>query len=349
MNIFTETKLINLNSKDAILNNSTYLSNVYFNYTGILKDEEDIVEKYISIQNAQIPFSFYNINVYNNILKIQISTTIYTLTLTQGNYNATSLITEITTQLTNNSITDITITISPITGILTFTKSSGSFSIISSGSTIYNVLGFVPGTNYNSVTQKIIAPYPLNLLGTLRLRICSFELATSNIDYTLITLPIEVGNFGLIQYTNISNIKSVLTNPSIDGFDILILDDNNNQVNFNNINWTMTILLTLVRKKQNISDLKFYDIIKAQYEKNQEIPDEEITPENEDVQNEVQNEEQQTEEITPENENALIPETDENNYIDDNIENEENVDYEMQEPERDDLDLLLYNNHGNLY
>ena len=331
MSIFTETKLINLNSKDAILNNSTYLSNVYFNLSGILKDEEDIIEKYISIQNAQIPFSFYNINVYNNVLKIQIVSTQYTLTLTKGNYNASSLIIELTTQLTNNSLNDFTITVSPITGILTFTKATGSFSILYSGSTIYNVLGFVSNTNYNSVSQKINAPYPLNLLGTLRLRICSFELATTNIDYTLITLPIEVGNFGLIQYTNVSNIKSILTSPSIDGFDILIIDDNNNPINFNNINWTMTLLLTTVRKKQNISDLKFYDIIKQQSFK-EEIPQEEL-PQEENQNKEIPNEE--------------IPETDENN-IDDNIENDENIDYEMEEPERDDLDLLLYNNHGQL-
>jgi hypothetical protein len=251
MENFTETKLIHINSKDAILNNSTYLSDVYFNMSGILQDEDDIIERFISIQNAQIPFSFYNINVYNNILQIQIVSTIYTITLTKGNYNATSLISEILTQFTNNLITDISITVSPITGILSFKKTTtGSFSIFYNGSTIYNVLGFVSGINYNSIDNFIHAPYPLNLLGTLRLRICSFELATNNIDYTLITLPIDIGNFGLIQYTNVSSIKAKLNNLSLDGFDILIIDDNNNPINFNNINWTMTLLLTIVRKNQ---------------------------------------------------------------------------------------------------
>lgn len=337
MDTFIETKLINLNSKDAILNNSTYLSNVYFNLNGILKDEDDILERYISIQNAQIPFSFYNINVYNNILKLQISTTIYTLTLTKGNYNATSLITEITTQLTNNSLTDFTITISTITGILTFTKTTGSFSIISAGSTIYDVLGFVPGTNYNSVTQKIIAPYPLNLLGTLRLRICSFELVTNNIDYTLITLPIEIGNFGLIQYTNISNIRAKLNNPSLDGFDIMIIDDNNNNINFNNINWTMTMILTIVRKKNIINNIKFNDVLKSQQysEPIQEIPqeepqDEEPKPEEEQIQEEIPQEELPIEDIPEEQ-----------------IQEDGNYD-EMEEPITDDLDLLLYNNHGQI-
>ena len=98
METFTETKIINLNSKNSIKNNSTFLSDVSFTFSGLLKDEEDIIERYISIQNAQIPFSFYNINIYNNILVIQIISTIYTLTLTRGNYNTSTLITEIQTQ-----------------------------------------------------------------------------------------------------------------------------------------------------------------------------------------------------------------------------------------------------------
>jgi hypothetical protein len=317
MENFTETKIINLNSKDCIRNNSTFLSDVYFQFSGLLKDEDDILERYISIQNAQIPFSFYNINVYNNILKIQIGATIYTLTLIRGNYNATSLITEIQNQLTNNGITDITLEVSSTTGLLTITKTTGSFSLISSGSTIYEILGFVVGTNYTSISQKIISPYPLNLLGTLRLKICSYEFSTNNIDFNLITLPIEVGNFGLIQYTNVSNIKATLNNTSLDGFDISIIDDNNNYVNFNNINWTMTLVLTIVRRRIMTSQSKFRDVIQS----NTEINIEEGTQE---VNQEVNNEENQQEPIQEEQ-------------------------FVTEEPLTDDLDLLLYNNRGNLF
>ena len=321
MNTFTETKIINLNSKSGIKNNSTYLSDVYFRLNGILKDDDDIIEKYISIQNAQIPFSFYNINIYNNILNIQIITTIYTLTLTRGNYNATSLIAEIQTQLINNLITDLTITISSITGLLTFTKTTGSFTIRSSGSTIYVVLGFVVGTNYNSMSSKIIAPYPLNLLYTLRLRICSYNLSTNNPDFCLISMPIEVGNFSIIQYTNTSNIQTQLNNVSLDGFDIVIIDDDGNFLNFNNINWTMCIILNIVRKKQNISEFNFNQIInKNNIDTNKNI-----------------------------DETNNIDDTNIDDTNIDNINNEENdINQEYEQPMTDDLDLLLYNNHGNL-
>jgi hypothetical protein len=309
METFTETKIINLNSRNSIKGNSTFLSDVYFSINGLLKDEEDIIERYISIQNAQIPFSFYNINVYNNMLKIQIGATIYTLTLIRGNYNATSLITEIQNQLTNNGITDITLGVSSTTGLLTITKTTGSFSLISSGSTIYEALGFVVGTNYTSVSQKIISPYPLNLLGTLRLRICSYELSTSNIDFSLITLPIEVGNFGLIQYTNMTNIRVTLNNTSLDGFDISIIDDDNNYINFNNINWTMTFVLDIVRKRPNKTLTRFNEIIQQSQEP--EIENNEEPQENQEEQNNIQEE-------------------------------------PIQETVQDDLDLLLYNTFGNI-
>ena len=55
METFTETKIINLNSKNSIKNNSTFLSNVFFPFSGLLKDDDDsnIIERYISILNAQ--------------------------------------------------------------------------------------------------------------------------------------------------------------------------------------------------------------------------------------------------------------------------------------------------------
>ena len=92
MTTYIENKLINLNSDNATRLNGSFLSSVQFSFVGLLTDDPTVRSISISIQNAQFPYSFYNINVYNNILKIQIDATIYTLTLIRGNYNATSLI-----------------------------------------------------------------------------------------------------------------------------------------------------------------------------------------------------------------------------------------------------------------
>lgn len=323
MDYYTDSILINLNSNNAILNNGTFLSDVQFNFTGILKDNPNIVETKLQIQNAQIPYSFYNVNIYNNILKFSIDglPTIYTLTLTRGNYNANSLITELTNEFILLGITNITIVISSITGCLQFTKTTGSLSLLYTGSTIFKVLGLDINTNYNSIGGIINAPYPLNLLGTLKLRLASDTLQTNNIDSSvggsfniLSTLPIEAGNFGLILYDNISGIQSILDNKYLDGFDIKILDDDNNLINFNNIGWSISLLINITRKRDNNSKSDFKNIIKPLFqliENQQQNQDSNI----EDNQNQEQN-----------NINELIPEFDDSN----------------------DLDFLLYNKFGKI-
>jgi hypothetical protein len=258
--------LINLNGANAIQNNGSFLSDVYFNFKNVIQDVDNLLEVEISVANAQIPFSFYNVNVYNNVLAIDYNGTPYTLTLTRGNYNATNLITEINTQFTNAGITGVTITISSITGTIQV-SSTGTLQFLSVGSTIYSVLGLESGIDY---TAPFTAPYPLNLLGTLRLRICSYELITYNLDSTsmttlnvLATIPIESATFGVILYDNIANIKTRLNNTQLDGFDILILDDNNNPVNFNGVPWCISLLITMTKERQihPYDKKKFFDFV----------------------------------------------------------------------------------------
>ena len=299
---YDETILINLNSINAIQNNGSYLSDVYFNFKNIIRDVDDILEIQVSIANAQIPYSFYNINVYNNVLAIDYNGTPYTLTLTRGNYNATNLITELTTQFLNNGITVI-ITISSITGTIQITVSSGTLQILSSGSTIYKVLGLEIGTNY---TAPFTALYPLNLLGTLRLRICSYELVTYNLDSSnmtslncLASIPIEASTFGIILYDNITNIKTRLNNPQLDGFDILILDDDSNPVNFNNVPWCISVLITLTKERQVKDKTNFYDYVKA-YGPQQEVQEvQEVQEATDDTSMQEMQEAQETQEQEP--------------------------------------------------
>lgn len=269
MSLYQDTRIVNLNSANATKNNSTFNSDVYFNFVGLITEEPNDVYTEISILNTQIPYSFYNINIYNNILKIQVGATIYTITLTRGNYNANTLITEIQNKLIAEGITDLTIVISSITGCLTFTKVSGNFTFLYSGSTIFKVLGFDTNTDYTSVGGILTSPYPLNLLGTLKLRIVSNELQTTNYDSAvrssynvLAVIPIEAGNFGLILYDNISQIKNILKNPLVDGFDIKIIDDDGNLINFNNQDWNICLSITIYKTLVDETKTTFNDALK---------------------------------------------------------------------------------------
>ena len=268
MDTYIDQRIITLSSNNATLNNGSFLSDVYFNFKGLIKQDLDIREIQISVQNAQIPISFYNINVYNNILILDYNSTIYTFTLTRGNYNSTNLITEIILQFALQSIIDITITISSITGVMTFTRAGGlDFSILSTG-TINVVLGFVENTTYTSTVGVLTAPFPLNLLGLLKLKLASFEIQTGNFDSSvqsnlniLATIPIESGAFGLILYDNISNTQAIINNDTLDGFDLQIYGDDDNLVNFNGIGWNISLLLAITRVRKQESKTTFKDLI----------------------------------------------------------------------------------------
>lgn len=266
--VYVEQKIVILDSRNATKNNGDFNSDVYFNFKGILTDDADVKEIQVSVQNAQIPMSFYNINVYNNILQITYNSLPYTITLTRGNYNSNTLITEITSQLAGQSITDIVITISSITGILKFVRSGSlNFTILSTG-TINKTLGFLTGTNYTSTLGVLNAPYPLNLLGLLKLKIASQEISTYNFDSSVLgnlniiaTIPIEAGTFGLIQYDNFSNIQAITKTPTLDAFDIQIYGDDNNLVNFNGIDWNIVLMFALTRERKQKSTTQFSDIV----------------------------------------------------------------------------------------
>jgi hypothetical protein len=265
---YIDQRQIILNSDHAILNNGTFLSDVNFTFIGLLQDDADVEEITVQVQNAQIPISFYNINVYNNILNITYNATPYSLTLTRGNYNSTTLINEIIAKLALIAITDITIATSSITGIITFTRAGGLNFTINSTGTINKVLGFEVGTTYISVGGVLSAPFPLNLLGLLKLKIASYELQTGNYDSSvdgtlniLATIPIEAGSFGLILYDNISNTQSLIRNPTLDGFDLKIYGDDNNLVNFNNVGWNITLLLSITRRRKEKSNTIFREIV----------------------------------------------------------------------------------------
>lgn len=265
---YVEQRIVILDSNNAVKNNGDFNSDVVFNFTGILTDEPDVKEVQVSIQNAQIPMSFYNVNVYNNIFRITYNSLPYTITLTRGNYNSTTLITEITSQLAGQSITDIAITISSITGIIKFVRAGGlNFTILSTG-TINKTLGFATGTNYTTTAGILNAPYPLNLLGLLKLKITSLEISTYNFDSSVLgnlnvlaTIPIEAGTFGLIQYDNVANIESIIKNPTLDSFDLQIYGDDGNLVNFNGIGWNITLMFAITRERKPKSTNQFKDIV----------------------------------------------------------------------------------------
>ena len=281
--IYTENKLITLNSKYGIQQNGTFKSNILFNFKNLLSDEEHILKSYITVLNAQIPVSFYVITSLNNKLVLQTGVTT-TITISNGNYSANTLITELQTKFLTAGITFTSIQFNKINGILSFISNGFTNYYFTSASTLLNVLGTT--SSIVSISTVYKCPYPLNLLGVQKLSIKSERLAihsVSSIDFsfsnTLVTIPCDVPPYSIISYISQSDQnKNLLNIRNINELDIQIFDENNNFIDFNNLDWTITLTIS---SELSTNDQKYYlnDILQNNNlglkNKNEPLPPEE--------------------------------------------------------------------------
>lgn len=246
---------------------TSYLSNMVFLFRGLLKEEDDILYSYVDIVSAQIPVSFYNINYTNNVLSYSMGGGITrTLTLTRGNYFATTFIAELKVQFLAAGFT-MAITNDRAAGRLTFSTSQ-SFVFYAVGSTVLSVMGFPLTTNSASSLNVLTAPYPACFLGIKKLRFASSALATQSVgSFTgggsslFGTIPVNAPPFGIVQYDNVSGRKSFLRNKKVDDIDIQVYDENNRFINFNNVDWAITLAITTTRRFAIPDGKNFSDVV----------------------------------------------------------------------------------------
>jgi hypothetical protein len=178
--------------------------------------------------------------------------------------------------------------------------------------------------------SSITPPYPLNLLGVKKLKVNSNYLATNSYDSgntfgadTIHTIPVDVPAFGLITFLNQSSTYGKMRLRRINIIDIQILDEYNNFIEFNNIDWSITLQLVIYRKYQEDTSELIVKPLNTTLEKIDEHLQQIFQgqqPEN------FQDTQQQDTEEQPLESQQTGPEI-------------------MYNPQND-LDLLLYENHG---
>jgi hypothetical protein len=243
--ILEDSVLVNLNSQNGLLLNGSYLSNILFSVNGILKQNDNLLYSKISLLSAQIPVSWTTINSTNNSLNYTISSVNFSITITTGNYSGYTLITELQTRFLANGH-NFSITININTGILTFTNATTNFTFLSS-STAKEIIGF--SSNLTSSGLILTMPFPSNTLGIKQIKIISKALPVSNYDssQSSVLAIIPVDSTALINYVNHTGIGHILKTHHLTTMDIQMTDENNNYINFNNINWSITLVLSNFR------------------------------------------------------------------------------------------------------
>jgi hypothetical protein len=270
MTTYIDTKIIAITSQSAnIKKNGSYLSNLRYEFGQFLTDEPDIIHRQIQLLNAQIPYSFYVVNYTNQLFKYKLGTgSITIVTIPVGNYTANSLITAIKTAVAD---VNFLITISSINGKLTFTYNN-SFIIYNDFTySIGSILGFEPNLNQSSITNAITAPYPCNLLGIKTLQVRSNNLSCNNVSSVqggstilLSTIPVSAVPFGMIDYKDVGNNLISISNITLDDLDIEIISgEDGNYINFNNQDWTMTLVIHIHRLTQPLVKPTMKDLLQT--------------------------------------------------------------------------------------
>jgi len=247
-----ESRLITLNSADAQKLNGEYNSNLFFNIPNIVDENPDITHLEVSLDSATIPVSWYLINDDTNTLSYIYNSGTHTITLTNGNYNGTQMITELTNKFSDNGLA-VVITLSQITGFLLFKFSSPITPI----EMIYNT-GLMPilGFTQNTVGVAITTQLPLNLLGIQKINICSNSLASISsysssavLSNTLIqSIPIDMPAFHQITYLDKANHFSRMKSRYLSNIDIQLLDEYGRFLEMNGIQFNLSFVIRIFRK-----------------------------------------------------------------------------------------------------
>ena len=257
--VYIDNRIISLNSQDGDKQNGTYLSNINFNFSGLLKDDTNLVRTYVTVLNAQIPVSFYIIDETDNVLNYTEASVPKSITIPIGNYNGNQMVTTLNTGFTNNG-SNVVASLNSQNGLLNFIITDAFSYTFLSTSTIKSILGF--DSDITSTTL-ITMPYQLNLLGKKKLFINSNHLRNNAFSsksfscvQTIATIPVDKPPYEMINYTSVSDLeKNILFNKSIDTIDIQVVDEDNKFINFRNIDWSITLCLSVEKD----------DIVKLDY------------------------------------------------------------------------------------
>lgn len=241
----TESIQIHLDSSFATIKKNGNAAECQFQLPVIYTSRDSYI--HLSLVSLVLPYSFYNINSYNNVFSYSLLSTglTYSRTLPQGNYN----INQITAWLQANMGNSMSVSYNTISNKITFSNSATSFTLV------YNefakVLGFVaPTVNIFETTKT--APYCVNLYTTYCINVFSnvmtynFCNADQGTQTILASIPVLTQPQGLISYENKSQYKANLYVGEISILQITLKDNLGRLIDMNGCDYCMTLQIDSV-------------------------------------------------------------------------------------------------------
>lgn len=238
----TKIRMFNISSVNA--ENGSFKSKINVSLPDLSFHYEHIQNVYLSVDHCEVPNSFYIVNYTNN--QIVIDNIIYIVPV--GNYNVNSIITVLQAILPTGFI----ITYDLITNKFKFNYTTTyAINANSKNSTINKVLGLGNSALLSDVAYNIYLPYMVNFLPIPRINFRSnffmFDNYSTSDGSSNIFLPLQnnTGQLSMINYINQTQIQYLIQDRSITNFIITVTNDDGALLNFNDIDWTMTLLIKI--------------------------------------------------------------------------------------------------------
>lgn len=199
------------------------------------------------ILSAELPYSFYNISsdIKNNEIKYSDSGVDYTFTLPTQDYDINELVRVITDSVTF----PFTATYNKFTMKITLTSTSANTVTLKwTQSNSFKVLGFSNATDIDVVSAGTTISDNIIDLATIHSLMIKSNTASNMVfstragfSQTVQKVSVDV-NSGAIIYLNQNDSRQhTVINSNVDMLDLRITDQNDNLVNFNNINYEITV------------------------------------------------------------------------------------------------------------
>jgi hypothetical protein len=256
--------MIVLDSRNGTEYNSSYHSEITFDIKFPIIIPKDCLYAQLCVQSFTSPISWYLINETNSLLSITLNSITYTINIPYGNYNSQNFQVILLSLLP----TGFSISLNSYNSIFSLSHLSFDFSINSS-STIYQIMGFKQKTSYSSTSKSLTLPFTCNFSGLNSINILIENLITSNLDShnglspssIISTIPINNSQGGMIYFQKYNDFCFDLNGDTINYLDILICDDLDNKINFNNQHWNLILQVTLFRELEKPIEDTFNDIL----------------------------------------------------------------------------------------
>lgn len=244
-----------LQSKDGVKYDNN--SNCDFFLGKIVDAPRQDLSMLVSVLDAEIPYSWYNISEHLGNNKITIND--IEITITEKNYSAFSLATALTAELFSHFIGDAVI-------IVTFDDDTNKFTFLSASvftinkTTMPKELGAynLPYTNTLYISTQCC-----DLAGTSSVYIQSDNMSIQNLSSSnkqtgILGKVIVNSPPGSYIFYQPSTPQYFVLSNALSYININLVDDDNNYIDLNGLNWSLTLSVEYFRKRTDTINYKYF-------------------------------------------------------------------------------------------